>query len=559
MKNRVAQLTLRVLFVLLLCVPYAFADRREIRFPVVSGRIAVHPEWIRFARDGQLGFAIEVSSQDSFAHLFSFSVTEGKIIDDFSLKPDFGAGGGSTSSVLLKMHKETGLIVVYGHDSGNIQKVLALASDQAGHLSKLWTISYPAVPANLLPSEEVSFNTDGSKIYVIYTDITRGNPSQSTASTGKQDRRMFSIHSPFVVQPFFAAELPGAASGSVVKRVALLQADNGATIDTVTLPDGGLYDGTILFDDVHNRALALNDQSLYVFAPGSDRLEVESSIGPAPVSPNTGLAMSRDRRFVLSYAGYGSSGNVFYSYDLESKTMRTFAISAKFFPMSNLMTFHPATSALFAPLAGSIYDNPNGSFTVDLTGSRFASILDFMADGSLLHVGDLELPKDNPDGLGPNVITPYNNIVVSATGAIGIVSSHNGHLFTFDTSTGEIVNDELIGIRGLRYIQLLEPLGLLVFDNGNDSLEIVDVNTGPVISDLRLKSDRTIIKGANFLRGARVQINGVDSGIANRNPDNPGHEIILSLGKRDFPRGHEFAVVVTNRDGLGSKPFTFER
>ncbi|HSO76056.1 MAG TPA: hypothetical protein VLU47_14570 [Blastocatellia bacterium] len=55
-----------------------------------------------------------------------------------------------------------------------------------------------------------------------------------------------------------------------------------------------------------------------------------------------------------------------------------------------------------------------------------------------------------------------------------------------------------------------------------------------------------------------MKIDGGDLN-ARRSAENPGRKITLTRGKRDFPRGQEFTVVVTNRDGVASKPITFVR
>jgi hypothetical protein len=80
-----------------------------------------------------------------------------------------------------------------------------------------------------------------------------------------------------------------------------------------------------------------------------------------------------------------------------------------------------------------------------------------------------------------------------------------------------------------------------------------------VINGIAAKRQRTIITGENFLNGAHVLLDGVDLGIANRSADNPGGEIIVGRGKKDFPHGQDFTFVIVNPDGRRSKPFTFQR
>jgi hypothetical protein len=177
----------------------------------------------------------------------------------------------------------------------------------------------------------------------------------------------------------------------------------------------------------------------------------------------------------------------------------------------------------------------------------------------LQHTVDAVLPRRSPGSdQGKNVIGPFNNAAMSPSGAIGFVSTHSLRLLSFDTLTGEIVNDVPLISENRTFISYSNQAGLLLYSSGN-KLVLEDVSIGPIISDAQVKGQQTIVKGANFLAGARVEINGLDLGVVNRNPENPGREIILDKGKRDFPAGQPFNVVVVNRDGLRSKAFTFQR
>lgn len=105
----------------------------------------------------------------------------------------------------------------------------------------------------------------------------------------------------------------------------------------------------------------------------------------------------------------------------------------------------------------------------------------------------------------------------------------------------------------------MEPLNRLVASDFTNRFLLLDMETAPVISGIAVKRQRTIITGENFLNGVRVMLDGVDLGVANRSADNPGGEIVVGLGKKDFPRGQDFTFAVVNPDGLRSKPFTFQR
>jgi hypothetical protein len=192
--------------------------------------------------------------------------------------------------------------------------------------------------------------------------------------------------------------------------------------------------------------------------------------------------------------------------------------------------------------------------------SRRSIILTFSADGTLAKTPVARMPKRSPDSHQRNIVGSSSSIGISATGALGLLPSESGRVFAFDTSSGEIVDDLAVKPNGgLSSIQLLDPPGVIVFSRGGDKLVFVDVSTGPIIDTIEVLRTGTIIKGANFLSGVRVQINGVDLSPVSRNPDDPGHEIEINRGKRDFPRGQEFTVVVINRDGASSKPITVVR
>ena len=248
------------------------------------------------------------------------------------------------------------------------------------------------------------------------------------------------------------------------------------------------------------------------------------------------------------------------AFDLDLKTARSFTIDSRFTSEANPWTFHRPTDTLLVPLSLT-FKRPDEHRIREVRGtSRRSMILVFSADGTLIKTPVAKLPKRSAHSSEPNVVGSFSSIGVSATGALGFLSTENGRVFAFDATSGEIVNDlELKPSGGLSSIHLLDPPGVIVFGRGRDKLMFADVSTGPIIDAIEVLSTRTIIKGSNFLSGARVQIDGVELNVARRNPDDPGREIIIKRGKRDFPRGQDFTVVVINRDGVSSKPITFAR
>jgi hypothetical protein len=281
----------------------------------------------------------------------------------------------------------------------------------------------------------------------------------------------------------------------------------------------------------------------------------------AGLSLLTDPAISQNGRFLIAYTGYdpGNGSNGFVSYDMDLSTTRVLNIDDGFFPASGgLLPFHRPTGTLLVPLSGR-WTEEDGKVTLSFTHSRKSYVIALASDGSLQHTVDAVLPRRSPGSdQGKNVIGPFNNAAMSPSGAIGFVSTHSLRLLSFDTLTGEIVNDVPLISENRTFISYSNQAGLLLYSSGN-KLVLEDVSVGPVISNAQVTKQQTIITGANFLAGARVEINGAEMGVIIRNPDDPGHQIILDKRKRDFPAGQPFNVVVVNRDGLRSKAFTFQR
>jgi hypothetical protein len=257
------------------------------------------------------------------------------------------------------------------------------------------------------------------------------------------------------------------------------------------------------------------------------------------------MGISQDGKFLIAYSGYitnSNSGlltNVYLSYNLNLKEIRTLHLTEASYVGGNLLTYHQSTNTLFAPLYV----------------SRQADVISMNIDGSLLNTATLKLPKRSADNLNLNTIRE-NNIAVSATGTLGFLALNNGRLFRFDTLNGEIIGDESIGENSFHFIHLLEAPGLLVYRIGLNKLVLIDMNTGPVIADVKVKKKTTIIKGANFLTGVRVKVNGTEIEDIERSLETPGSEIILKRGRKTFHEGQDIVITVENRDGLTSTPFT---
>lgn len=526
--------TLMALSVCLLAASTTLADRREIPFPLSNGYFSGHPGAVAVRSDGQIGFALAGNLDDLSGHLFSFSVAEGRVIDEFNLNLDFGA----VPFLFMKVHQKTGIIAVYGTTSDRVQRVLTLKSDSSGHLFRQWTAVYPDANG-LWP--ELTFDGDGLRMCVVYTDRVFDSPSKQGGETSR-------------------AQIGETALVQAVQRVDLIRVEDGVRLATANLAEAGEFVWAV-FDDVHNKYIAVAGTSVHVFANEEDDLRLEKTIGPvAGVSALTDPAISQNGRFLIAYTGYdpGNRSNGFVSYDLELNTVRVLKIDDNFLPASGLLIFHRPTGTLLVPLTGQWLEE-DGQVTLSFTHSRKSYVIALASDGTLQHTVDAVLPKRSPGaGRAKNVIGPDNNLAVSPSGAIGLVSTLSQRLLSFDTLTGDIVNDVPLISENQTYISYSNEAALLLYSSGN-KLVLEDVSVGPIVFDVQVKGQQTIIKGANFLAGAQVEINGVDVGVISRNPSDPGREIILDKGKRDFPASQPFNVVVINRDGLRSRPFAFQR
>jgi hypothetical protein len=234
---RVAIRGLPLMLACVLSASAALAERREIPFPIPNGLFSGHPLAVAVRSDGRIGFALVANIQELSGHLFSFSVSEAKVIDEFDLTADFGAlNNGISPGFSLRVHEETGLVAVYGTTSNRVQKVVTLSSDASGHLFKRWQAVY--LPANgLWP--ELAFNRDGSRVCVVYTDKDSGSQSRN-ANDGESSQ----------------TGTGGMAFIETVQRADLIRVEDGAVLATASLREAGDFVWAI-FDDAHNRFIAL--------------------------------------------------------------------------------------------------------------------------------------------------------------------------------------------------------------------------------------------------------------------------------------------------------------
>ena len=498
----------------LLIATTALASQREIVFPVGDGAIIAPPGDIGFVDNGRIGvvFGYELKPPHN---LFSFSVPENKVLDAFDLSAELGLG---IYSLKLSVHSETGLITVASFilNDTTDQRVVALKVDKTGHFSRLWAITFPTSIGGI-PS--AVFNEDGTKIYAFYKDAK--------------------------------------------PRLVVLRIDDGALLASTDLPDRNTQ-ALVLFDKVAKRPIVQTDEYIHVFAPEAEGFQIEwtgdASTGFRRMSR---AAISQDGQFIFGYAGSSIYlappliTNDFVALNLRSKEFHASAFKNKVGPSANVVTFHLPTGRMFVPYSNKVKIKKNG-FTIVGRGSNSMDILRLDAIGAISQESQVDLPAGTSEGNTVNMITPFNNVALSQSGAIGFISSLDKRIFSFDTLTGEIVNDISVPVPYfLTYIYRPEQLDVLVCANGTNKLVVLDMNSGPFVTGVKVKSSRTIITGANFLFGARVQVNGEDLGIANRTPNDPGREIVVDLGNKTLPRDQDITIVVVNRDGLSSKPFTF--
>jgi hypothetical protein len=225
-------------------------------------------------------------------------------------------------------------------------------------------------------------------------------------------------------------------------------------------------------------------------------------------------------------------------------------LKSKILPSGIALTFAPSLASLIVPYSSKVKLTKNGGRGC-ACGTQVADWLALGPDGTLTRQLTTQLSGDQ------QIIGPLNNAALSKTAAIAFLATMTKRLVAVDTLTGEVVSDQEVG--DVFFIYRVGDTDTFLTTNGTNVLTLLELDTGPSIRAVTVKKHRLLIEGDNFLAGARVEINGQETGIATRSPDNPGREIILDKGMRDFPAGQPFTIVVINRDGLRSKPFAFQR
>lgn len=527
-------------------------QERLITFPLTDATVSADPPLLVFAYDGKIGVNLAADRSRETVSLFTFSVADSMVVDEYDLEADFGL---LTSTfrrrALLKAHGATGLILVYGTDESGDQKFVAFRSDERGRLSRLWDVSYP--PSDISIGDDVAFSEDGSTLYLIYNKTVPGGNSNRV-----QELEEALTKQPESTQPAFLTSeaarsshaLDGIIPSHAIASIVVLRADDGEMLGRSDLSDGGNF-SSVWLDSVRQRLIAVTGSSVYLLGLGTDNLAIEGRVR-SPAGFSDAIGISEDGRFLLASGSNNGADNLFLSFNLDLETTSTLVITEGFAPYAQNFAFHRASGTLLAPLSLAVANDA----TKD--GSRTVNIVTLKGDGTLLHQADAVIPKRSDGKL--NLIED-NNAAISASGALGFVSADTDRVFAFDTLTGDIVNELRLSpnLQNLQnFIQVLDPPGLVVSSNGN-AIVLTPLSVKPVITGMLVTKKQTIIQGANFLSGARVSIDGVDVVSAQRNPENPGHEIILPVGKSHFSKGQEFSVVVNNRDGLSSLPFAFRR
>jgi hypothetical protein len=515
--NRTCVQILAALIVVVCWACVTRANSREIQFPFTGGDFLGDPNSLAFAPDGKLGFALLAGADNVQRKLFSFSVTNSNVVAVVDITSDLAGSGGAGFApvVSISLDYQAGILFVHGTDTATNERVICFAFDRGGQLTRLWAADY-AGPQILSSGTELTFSGDGSRAFIVYS------------------------HS---------------EQGAVVNRLDLLDTLSGTVLATADLTSSQSLALAVLLDDSHSRVVALCDQAAFIFKPATDVLEIDSRIDFGARAPLSPVGLSSEGHFLVTYAGFqmialNDGVNIYRVYDLDLLRATEFEFPAPLFPASNQMAFNAGTGTIAdAPIAG--LQQSGGGLQFTLKPRRSLEIYSLAADGVLTRTFDIRTPK--PDG------GIFSGPVLSRSGALVLVPTVTGKLLSFDTLTGELIGNQFIGGNTATVIQLVESQQLLSFTDGTNKLTLVDMNTGPTVDGVKVRGSNTTLVGTNFLAGARVQINGMDVEGATRSPDDPGHIITISRGKRDFPLGQSFSISVINRDGLASEPFILTR
>jgi hypothetical protein len=522
---------------------------------------------VAFVHSGTLGL-IPAQSPDGSSTLFSFSMSSGQIFGSSDLTADFGVGSSSGSAIqnpleYLQAFDSSGLVAAYGQDSSGSQKVVMFECDQAGGLSRLWAQSFPSPPgSSTTPS--VQFNSDGSRLYTYYT--VSADASDTAAAevvsrpegglTGGSGRSLPPLIWETEARPAWLTE----SQETINSYLVLINSVDGSVGDTFQIPTTPIDSGPVhglVFDVQSDRLIAMVGASIYVFQDLPKQVSLITKISP---TADAGGAASPigvvGGRFLASFAGleFKPSGDYFFCTDLDHGTTTSLFIAGDIAPFGNLMSIDQSSNSILVPY--SLIITIHGDDIDIVIGTRKFDTLSISGNGIIARSSRTVLPPSHASAT--NAFKNGDNATPSKSGAMCFLAVWSGSMFTIDTETGAVVNQTNLAPSPLKYLTLDTATDQMVFNAGS-TLEIMDVPDRPIISGVAVKGKQTTISGANFLSGATVTISGINTALVNSSQPVPGREIIVGLGKADFPKGRQFNLVVTNRDGLSSGSFSFER
>ncbi|MGH9759661.1 MAG: hypothetical protein ACREAC_02335, partial [Blastocatellia bacterium] len=179
-------------------------------------------------------------------------------------------------------------------------------------------------------------------------------------------------------------------------------------------------------------------------------------------------------------------------------------------------------------------------------GTNTMSIVPVSPNGRLRSPLTVSLPA-------ADLIVASNNAIASKSGAMLFLATGAGTMFSLDAETGTIVNTTQLDPERLRWIELNPATNQIFFSNAA-ALGAIPAPDHPLSSSVNVGDSTTVIQGASFLNGAAVSVNGKP--VAASAGESPGAQIVIKKGKSFFAGGGQFSIIVTNRDGLPSDPFT---
>ena len=481
----------------------ASGANRQITLPSILGGIIGAPGGLGFAHQGAVGLVLGVST-GAPTHLVSFIVSDAMVADDLVLD-DFPSPTPSRSTVFgMSVNDQSGLTAIFGNGANEIQTVAAVSTDAKGKLTRRWAVSYPNPNGG---RAEAAINADGSFVYVFYND-----------SSPKVDK---------------------------------IRGEDGAVLGTIQLDDFDIGAG-LTFNPILKRLLVKTTLFFHVLKPEDDFAVDWRVRAPAEFGLLAHGFISADGRFFIGYGGFGESldgfiGNIFLTLNLSTREFRILELERKLAPSGVALTFAPNLAAVIVPYSGKFKVTKNGGHGC-ACGAQVTDWLALSPDGTLTRTVRTQLAGDQ------QIIGPLNNAALSRTSAIAFLATMTKRLVAVDTLTGEVVSDQEVG--DVFFIYRIGDTDTFLTTNGTNVLTLLELDTGPSIRSVTFKKHKLIIEGERFLSGVHVQINGIDHVEATRNPSAPGREISVGVGKKDLPAGRDVTLVVTNRDGLSSAPFT---